>query len=675
MSRMKTVWLIAIMAFILAGPLIAAQEKPVAFKITEWEMKLKVFEGERENVAASPRVVTSSFLKYNFSANFRLGPALDQEQTQIKRIFNLKDVKLLTEGELNWTSGRPEKVPFVFRLDGQEYNVQVKAGEFIAKSQDRVTQSFGVEVSERTAQEKKSLLDTEYNVSSQGNITVFGFEDTQGKPYFISLQQTKIYADASDGSFVGIVAGSRMSITGPKKTGSNVKPPKLIKLVDPVYSEAAIKAGVAGVVTVEIKTDIYGRVTAAKVLKSVPDLDQAALDAVKQWVYEPTTIDGNPRPVIMTVTLRFKLVKDKDGRMRGITGGVEGGVEGGVFGGVEGGVEGGVVGGVEGGLEGGVVGGVVGGVLSQEQKEFEKGAVKAVGDIKPPRLVKSIDPVYPEIARQAQVEGVVIVEARTDEKGNVEDARILRSIPLLDQAAIDAVKQWKYEPAIINGKPQKVVITVTVRFMLKSGDKQKDLDRFAQGTVKAEGAIPPPKLIRSVDPVYPEIARQARVEGVVILAAKTDTSGKIQDVMILRSIPLLNQSAIDAVRQWVYEPLVINGIAKAVVFTVTVRFQLPEKERAKKEPATRTAAVIGAVVKPGVYEIQAGMETALQMISRAGGLTADAGDRLYIARQRNGKTVKITVSLENIIKGGGDDFRIEPDDVINVPAGGKKNPG
>jgi protein TonB len=64
------------------------------------------------------------------------------------------------------------------------------------------------------------------------------------------------------------------------------------------------------------------------------------------------------------------------------------------------------------------------------------------------------------------------------------------------------------------------------------------------------------------------------VEGVVILGVKTDEEGKVKDVIVLRSIPLLDQAAIDAVRQWVYEPLVIDGKAVPVVFTVTVRFQL-----------------------------------------------------------------------------------------------------
>jgi protein TonB len=77
-----------------------------------------------------------------------------------------------------------------------------------------------------------------------------------------------------------------------------------------------------------------------------------------------------------------------------------------------------------------------------------------------------------------------------------------------------------------------------------------------------------------VDPLYPEIARQARVEGVVIIEATTDVYGRVQNVKVLKSIPLLDQSAIDAVRQWVYEPMIINGRPRPVIFTVTVRFQL-----------------------------------------------------------------------------------------------------
>ncbi|MCX8160181.1 MAG: energy transducer TonB [Candidatus Saccharicenans sp.] len=93
--------------------------------------------------------------------------------------------------------------------------------------------------------------------------------------------------------------------------------------------------------------------------------------------------------------------------------------------------------------------------------------VRASGEIKPPRLIRRIDPVYPEIARQARKEGIVILEATTDIYGRVVSIRVLRSEPFLDDAAIEAVRQWVYEPMVINGRPRSVTFTVTVIFKLQ----------------------------------------------------------------------------------------------------------------------------------------------------------------------------------------------------------------
>lgn len=93
--------------------------------------------------------------------------------------------------------------------------------------------------------------------------------------------------------------------------------------------------------------------------------------------------------------------------------------------------------------------------------------VRAVGEIKPPKLIKEVKPIYPEDARQKRVEGTVILEATTDIYGRVQKVEVLRSIPLLDQAAIDAVHQWIYEPEIIEGKPRGIIFTITVTFKLK----------------------------------------------------------------------------------------------------------------------------------------------------------------------------------------------------------------
>jgi protein TonB len=92
------------------------------------------------------------------------------------------------------------------------------------------------------------------------------------------------------------------------------------------------------------------------------------------------------------------------------------------------------------------------------------GPVRVGGNIRPPTKIATVEPVMPEVARQAGIRGVVIVEITIDTEGAIKVAKILRSIPLLDQAALEAVRQWRYEPTRLNGIPVPVIMTVTVNF-------------------------------------------------------------------------------------------------------------------------------------------------------------------------------------------------------------------
>jgi protein TonB len=96
-----------------------------------------------------------------------------------------------------------------------------------------------------------------------------------------------------------------------------------------------------------------------------------------------------------------------------------------------------------------------------------KEAVRVGGKIKPPTKTKNVTPGYPEAARSARVQGIVIIEAVIGADGKVADAKVLRSVPLLDDAAVAAVKQWEFTPTLLNGKAVPVVMTVTVNFKLK----------------------------------------------------------------------------------------------------------------------------------------------------------------------------------------------------------------
>ncbi len=92
--------------------------------------------------------------------------------------------------------------------------------------------------------------------------------------------------------------------------------------------------------------------------------------------------------------------------------------------------------------------------------------------------------------------------------------------------------------------------------------------------VRVGGAIATRKQIKHGDPVYPPIAQTARVQGIVILECTIGTDGRVTDVKVLRSVPLLDQAALDAVKQWTYTPTMLNGQAVAVIMTVTVNFAL-----------------------------------------------------------------------------------------------------
>jgi len=109
------------------------------------------------------------------------------------------------------------------------------------------------------------------------------------------------------------------------------------------------------------------------------------------------------------------------------------------------------------------ISGAVGGEVAE--------VVRAKGTIKPPKLIKSVKPTYPEDARRKGIEGVVILECTTDVKGRVAKIKVLRPVPGLDKAAVDAAKKWKFEPMIINDQPQPVVFTVVFSFKLKKQTK------------------------------------------------------------------------------------------------------------------------------------------------------------------------------------------------------------
>jgi periplasmic protein TonB len=139
----------------------------------------------------------------------------------------------------------------------------------------------------------------------------------------------------------------------------------------------------------------------------------------------------------------------------------------------------GVVGGVPGGIPGGQLGGVIGGIISSSSNlaALPKPAASVLPSVQRVRISPGItrgllsyqtDPAYPSVARAAHIQGAVVLTAIIDKDGKIENLQLLAGHPLLAPAAIDAVKQWRYKPFLLNGQPVEVETTITVTFRLEA---------------------------------------------------------------------------------------------------------------------------------------------------------------------------------------------------------------
>ena len=124
---------------------------------------------------------------------------------------------------------------------------------------------------------------------------------------------------------------------------------------------------------------------------------------------------------------------------------------------------GGMPGGVSGGVPGGIVGGVVASVAVPPAPIVP---VRVGGEIKEPKKIRHVNPIYPELAVAAHVHGNVVPECLVNPQGAVTDVKLVRGIPLLNASAMDAVRQWAYTPTLKDGVPVPVLLTVTVTFQL-----------------------------------------------------------------------------------------------------------------------------------------------------------------------------------------------------------------
>jgi TonB family protein len=285
--------------------------------------------------------------------------------------------------------------------------------------------------------------------------------------------------------------------------------------------------------------------SARRLNRQVDDrLADAAMEAVKQWVYQSTLLNGEPVEVMADVDVNFTLSEKS----------------------------------------------------AAAQPFF--GGVFRIGDgVSAPRPIFKVEPEYSEQARAIGYQGRVMLETEIDEAGTPRNIRVLRSLGMgLDEKAVEALSKWKFAPGQKEGTPVRVYAVVEMDFRLLNQPKtvapaaQPQASRSAEAPpanesrsgLRAEppkristgGPVQASRIVRRVPPVYPPEAKAEGIEGLVEFDAVIGVDGAIISLSVLSGHPQLAKAAQEAVRQWVYQPTLLNGVPVEVQTRIDVNFTL-----------------------------------------------------------------------------------------------------
>jgi TonB family protein len=354
----------------------------------------------------------------------------------------------------------------------------------------------------------------------------------------------------------------RLSVSvAPDGPAGNPGPlPGMIVSTRPVYPPDAKAAGIQGLVSLIAAITKTGTVGNVTVVSGSQELRQSAIDAVKQWKYEPRLQNGEPVEWMATIDLNYTLPDTRP---------------------------------------------VVGPVPPAD--EASAGVKQFGGDVAAPKIIYEPSPDYTEQARKDNVQGVVLVGLVVDEHGMPQHVHLLRGLgDGLDEKAVETAKKYVFKPGTENGNPAAVYVNVEVKFQLAvikfqipaspahTQVQSPTASEAVDGVRQIGGGVKGPVAIYEQEATYTQAGRKAKVQGVVTVSLVVDEHGQPQNVHIVRGMGIgpdgkpdpkfkkaarkaadgMNQSAVDAVKQYKFKPATENGKPVAVYLNVEVNFRI-----------------------------------------------------------------------------------------------------
>jgi len=375
--------------------------------------------------------------------------------------------------------------------------------------------------------------------------------------------------DVERGVYVGNVPpdAAPLAVTPraiPPAMPSGARPPVLLFKKEPPYTPEALKAQLQGAVVLSLTIGADGQGRVVTVLQSLGlGLDQNAVAAVEQWKFKPATLNGQPVDCPATVEMDFRLVHSQAQQAASNPHAVFATTT------------------TLDTARGAYVDNTVRPGRAPEA-EVSASQQAAPNGVQPPVLLYKKEPEYTEEARKARFQGTVTLQITVGTNGRTSNIRVLKSLGLgLDEMALNAVKQWKFKPAMQNGIPVESNTTVQVTFQLSPDEERavflelKDAPTAAPASSTSSSGTQQPVVLYKKEPVYTEEARNAKLQGTVVLATTIGTDGRAGNIQVLKSLGLgLDEKAIEAVKQWKFRPAIQDGKPVESTHHVEVLFRL-----------------------------------------------------------------------------------------------------
>jgi TonB family protein len=318
------------------------------------------------------------------------------------------------------------------------------------------------------------------------------------------------------------------------RLGAGITAPVLLYKREPESTEEARKAKYQGTVTLNVEIDPSGKATNIRVQHSLGlGLDEKAIEAVRQWKFKPGYRDGNPVPVTANIEVNFRTLDTP--ASPGVEAGVAAGVGGGVY---------------------GVGGGVTAPIVVQSTW---------IG-----RTIKSIT--VSGLSDQARADLLSQLPVHEGDTLSVESLLNVNRVARGFDEHLMAIPM----PVGTNEVTLRIVVGTTTVTTTTTPAAPADAGATPPARIRVGGNVQQTKLVSQPLPVYPPDAKQAGIQGVVKLNATIAKDGTIQHLEVMSGHPMLVQAALDAVKQWVYQPTLLNGQPVEVMTEVDVNFTLAQ---------------------------------------------------------------------------------------------------